>query len=105
MLLNQWWPREKVIQIVNNENFNPHHCISGDGKMINSIAKIMDFNPHHCISGDLSEDASVQVLQISIHTTASVVTKRQPVVRAAKVISIHTTASVVTKMDRFSSLI
>ena len=118
MLLNQWWPRGKVIQIVNNENFNPHHCISGDEGPSDSAPEPEDFNPHHCISGDknpprhnpgarnfnphhcISGDPTtpffVPLTLISIHTTASVVTGRNHRGKLCFSISIHTTASVVT---------
>ena len=97
MLLNQWWPRGKVIQIVNNENFNPHHCISGDRiETVNDLDG-EDFNPHHCISGDTDVDSEADKLEISIHTTASVVTSTFFPYEVVQAISIHTTASVVTE--------
>ena len=56
-------------------DFNPHHCISGDRiETVNDLDG-EDFNPHHCISGDTDVDREADKLEISIHTTASVVTE------------------------------
>ena len=55
-----------------------------------------DFNPHHCISGDTDVDSEADKLEISIHTTASVVTSTFFPYEVVQAISIHTTASVVT---------
>ena len=94
--LHQWWQRrarrgKKLI------NFNPHHCISGDKTYNAGPAPPNYFNPHHCISGDkrlwdhndeqdefqstpLHQwwrgflDKNAGKFDISIHTTASVVT-------------------------------
>ena len=57
---------------------------------------LQNFNPHHCISGDDQYDISLKAQKISIHTTASVVTMSSGELRQLIIISIHTTASVVT---------
>ena len=59
-----------------------------------------DFNPHHCISGDTDVDSEADKLEISIHTTASVVTSTFFPYEVVQAISIHTTASVVTYTAR-----
>ena len=77
-------------------DFNPHHCISGDRiETVNDLDG-EDFNPHHCISGDTDVDSEADKLEISIHTTASVVTSTFFPYEVVQAISIHTTASVVT---------
>ena len=78
-------------------DFNPHHCISGDRiETVNDLDG-EDFNPHHCISGDTDVDSEADKLEISIHTTASVVTSTFFPYEVVQAISIHTTASVVTE--------
>ena len=117
--LHQWWrPIRHILK--GSKNFNPHHCISGDKGYYDAGLWSIDFNPHHCISGDPS-DCYLKIgfnlfqstplhqwwhldgriinhnIDISIHTTASVVTVLPALYSAELLISIHTTASVVTQ--------
>ena len=89
--------RIETVNDLDGEDFNPHHCISGD--RIETVHDLdgEDFNPHHCISGDTDVDSEADKLEISIHTTASVVTSTFFPYEVVQAISIHTTASVVTE--------
>ena len=73
--LHQWWPKRGG------------HTLGGT-----------NFNPHHCISGDVAAHQLPYAQEISIHTTASVVTRDRAIQRRNQKISIHTTASVVTRI-------
>ena len=59
----------------------------------------MHFNPHHREGGDAFSYAVRSSIDISIHTTAKVVTSSICVVPPAAYISIHTTAKVVTQEE------
>ena len=57
---------------------------------------LLYFNPHHRTGGDTSEVEANNDQNISIHTTARVVTLKQTCDNFTDYISIHTTARVVT---------
>ena len=77
--------------------FNPHHRTGGDKYYDVDLGWLINFNPHHRTGGDTMISIRRYNQNISIHTTARVVTSQVWIYRDKPMISIHTTARVVTR--------